>query len=205
MSARRLSGGRLVVASHNAGKIREIGALLAPHGVEPVSAGDLGLPSPPETETTFEGNAKIKALAAATGADRPALADDSGLEIDAIGGRPGVYSADWAETPDGRDFDVAMRKVWAEIEASGAAPPFTARFVCVLCLAWPDGHVETFRGTVEGQVIWPPHGDQGFGYDPMFVRGAEALTFGEIEPAAKHADSHRSQAFRQFVAACAPA
>lgn len=199
---RRFEGGRLIVASHNQGKVREIRELLAPFGVETVSVAELGLPEPAETETSFEGNAAIKARAAALGGGAPALADDSGLAIDALGGAPGVYTADWAETPAGRDFALAMARAHREIAATGAPEPWTARFVCALCLAWPDGHVETFLGQVEGRVIWPPRGDRGFGYDPMFVRAGETETFGEIAPEEKRKDSHRSQAFRRLVAAC---
>lgn len=202
MSARKWRGGRLIIASHNAGKVREIGALLGPFDVEVVSAGDLGLAAPEETETTFEGNARIKAHAAAKAGGAPALSDDSGLEIDALGGRPGVYTADWAETPDGRDFGMAMRRAYEEIVASEAPEPWTARFVCALCLAWPDGHDEVFLGKVAGRVAWPPRGDRGFGYDPMFIRDGDAETFGEIAPEAKLADNHRSDAFAQLVAAC---
>ena len=199
---RRFESGRLVVASHNKGKVREIGELLAPFAVETVSVGDLGLPVPDETETTFEGNAAIKAFAAARAANLPALSDDSGLSIDALGGQPGVYAADWAETPSGRDFNVAMRKVHDRLREVGAEAPWTARFSCALCLAWPDGHIETFVGHVEGEIVWPPRGDKGFGYDSIFVRQGELKTFGEIEPAEKHADSHRAKAFEQLVAAC---
>lgn len=199
---RRFDGGGLVVASHNAGKIREIGELLAPFGVETTSAAALGLPSPEETADSFEGNAALKALAAARAAALPALSDDSGLSIDALGGEPGVYAADWAETPHGRDFDLAMRKVHERLLAVSAAEPWTARFSCALCLAWPDGHTETFIGHVEGRIVWPPRGGRGFGYDPIFAREGESQTFGEIAPEAKHANSHRAKAFAQLVAAC---
>ena len=200
--ARRFEGDRLIVASHNAGKVREIGELLAPFNVQTVSAGELGLPVPDETETTFEGNAAIKALAAASASNAPALSDDSGLSIDALGGEPGVYAADWAETPTGRDFGLAMRKVHDRLLEAQAAEPWTARFSCALCLAWPDAHTETFLGHVEGRIVWPPRGDRGFGYDPIFVRDGETETFGEIEPARKHADSHRAKAFQSLIGAC---
>lgn len=199
---RRFGGGRLVVASHNAGKVREIGDLLAPFGVETVSAKDLGLPVPAETETSFEGNARIKAHAAARAANLPALSDDSGLAVDALDGAPGVYTADWAETPQGRDYAAAMARVWQELEARAAPEPRAARFVCCLSLAWPDGHDETFIGTARGRVVWPPRGANGFGFDPMFLPEGGALTFGEMAPADKHAISHRADAFRQLVAAC---
>lgn len=198
---RRLETSKLVVASHNAGKVREIGDLLAPFGIETVSAGDLGLPEPEETGTTFAANAELKALAAARAADLPALADDSGLVVDALGGDPGIYAARWAETPDGRDFGLAMRKVHEAMEASGN-PDKAARFVCALTLAWPDGHTETFLGTVEGELTWPPRGTKGFGYDPVFVARGHDITFGEMEPAAKHRISHRADAFRKLIDAC---
>jgi len=200
--SRRFSGDRLVIASHNQGKLREIGALLAPFAVTCVSAGDLGLPEPAETEETFEGNAAIKAHAAAQGAGLPALADDSGLEIAALGGRPGVHTADWAETGTGRDFGMAMERAWREIQATGSTPPHRARFVCCLSLAWPDGHAETVLGTVDGTIAWPPRGARGFGYDPIFVAAGCTETFGEIEPEEKHALSHRAEAFVKLVAAC---
>lgn len=193
---------RLVVASHNAGKVREIGDLLRPFGVEAVSAAELGLPEPEETETTFEGNARLKALAAARASGIPALADDSGLGVAALNGAPGIHSARWAETPQGRDFGHAMRAVWEKLEAMGAPEPRQAAFYCALTLAWPDGHAETFIGTCEGRLIWPPRGENGFGYDPIFVPEGQEVTFGEMEPDKKHSMSHRADAFRQLVAAC---
>ncbi len=199
---RRWGGGRLIVASHNAGKVREISELLARFDCQTVSAADLGLEAPEETETTFEGNATLKALYAAREGGAPALADDSGLEIDAIDGRPGVHTADWAETPEGRDFGLAMRRARDAIAATGAAEPWTARFVCCLCLAWPDGHTERFLGHVDGRAVWPPRGDQGHGYDPMFVRAGETETFGEMSFERKMAVNHRTIAFDQLVAAC---
>jgi XTP/dITP diphosphohydrolase len=210
MGHRRLAPGRLVIATHNPGKVREIAALVEPHGIEPVAAGALGLPEPPEEGATFIANALTKAMAAAGASGLPALADDSGLVVDALGGAPGVHSADWAEAPDGpkgskaggRDFARAMERVRREWLAAGAGAPDTARFVCALALAWPDGHVETFEGVVEGRLVWPPRGTLGFGYDPMFVAEGQTLTFGELDPAAKHAISHRADAFRQLAAAC---
>ncbi|MEM6440278.1 MAG: non-canonical purine NTP pyrophosphatase [Pseudomonadota bacterium] len=198
----RTVGAKLVVASHNEGKVGEIRALLAPYGIETVSAGELGLPVPEETEETFEGNAALKALAAARAADLPALSDDSGIEIDAIGGAPGVHTADWAETPEGRDFDLAMFRAHDAVAATGAAEPWTARFVCVLCLAWPDGMAEAFRGEAPGRVVWPKRGDRGHGYDPMFVpdAGPRDLTFAEMDPDAKNAISHRAGAFAKLKA-----
>ena len=198
---RRFGGGKLVLATHNAGKLREITALLAPCGVEILSAAALGLPEPAETEQTFAGNAGIKSHAAAA-SGLPALADDSGLEIEALGGAPGVHTADWAETGNGRDFMRAMTRARDEIAATGAAPPHRARFVSCLSLAWPDGHEEIFVGTAEGRITWPPRGERGFGYDPIFVPEGNTLTYGELDPAWKHAHSHRADAFRQLVAAC---
>ncbi len=193
---------RLVVASHNAGKVREIGDLLRPFGVATVSAADLELPEPEETETTFEGNARLKARAAAQVSGLPALADDSGLTVAALGGEPGIYSARWAETPEGRDFHLAMQTVWQKLEATAAPEPRRAAFVCALTLAWPDGHDETFLGTCAGRLVWPPRGDKGFGYDPIFIAQGDEITFGEMEPERKHAISHRADAFRQLVDAC---
>jgi XTP/dITP diphosphohydrolase len=202
MSHRRFVGSRLVVASHNPGKVREIAELLAPYGVEPVSAASLGLPEPEETGATFRENALIKARAAARAAGLPALADDSGLAVDALGGEPGIHSARWAG--EGRDFALAMKKVEQELRARGATRPQDrrARFVCALALCWPDGHCEVFEGKVEGSLAFPPRGTHGFGYDPIFVAEGRTLTFGEMAPAEKHAISHRADAFRQLVAAC---
>lgn len=199
---RKLAPGRLVVASHNAGKVREIGELLRPYGIETVSAGELGLPEPAETETTFAGNARIKAHAAAKAANLPALSDDSGIEVDALDGAPGVYTADWAETPQGRDFPMAMKKVWDLLEAKNAPHPRSARFRCTLCLAWPDGHDEIFDGRVEGAVSWPMRGDLGFGFDPIFTPDGYDQTFGEMDPAKKHEMSHRADAFAKLVRGC---
>ena len=195
-------GTRLVVASHNPGKLREIADLVAPFGLDVVSAGALGLPEPEETETTFAGNARLKAAAAATASGLPALSDDSGLEVEALGGDPGVYSARWAGPS--KDFGAAMKRVADELTKrgawSGAGP--RANFTCALSLAWPDGVAHIFEGKVFGRLVWPPRGAQGFGYDPMFQPDGEALTFGEMDPAAKHAISHRARAFALFVDAC---
>jgi XTP/dITP diphosphohydrolase len=196
---RKLAPGKLVIASHNEGKVREIGELLAPYGIETVSAKALGLPEPEETGTTFVANAELKAQAAADLSGLPALADDSGLCVEALGGEPGIFSARWAG--EERDFTEAMRRVEAAIAASGPAPSRDAHFVCALALAWPDGHVEWFEGRVDGTLVWPPRGDKGFGYDAMFLPDGGNETFGEIEPTAKHAISHRADAFRQLVAA----
>ena len=199
---RKLTEKKIVLASHNAGKLREIGALLAPFGIEVVSAGDLGLAEPAETEDTFAGNARIKAHFAAKASGLPALSDDSGLQVDALLGDPGVYSADWAETPTGRDFPMAMEKVWTALQAANASEPRSGRFRCTLCLAWPDGDDEIFAGTVEGGLVWPPRGSQGFGYDPMFVPQGHDITFGEMDPVKKSDMSHRADAFAKFVTAC---
>jgi XTP/dITP diphosphohydrolase len=198
--ARSASGiaGRLVVASHNAGKVREIGELLAPLAVEAVSAGALGLPEPEETEPTFAGNAALKARAAAEASHMRALADDSGLEVFALRGAPGIYSARWAGPS--KDFRAAMERVWSELTQLGVTD-FSARFVCVLALASPGGAVETFEGEALGRVVWPPRGDKGFGYDPMFVPEGHDCTFGEMSPQAKLPLTHRARAFEKLLAA----
>jgi XTP/dITP diphosphohydrolase len=199
---RRLAkGDKIVVASHNPGKVWEINQLLAPYGLNAVSAGDLNLTEPEETETTFAGNARLKALAAADGSGLPSLADDSGLEVDCLDGAPGIYSARWAGP--GKDFGVAMKKVADEISARNAwsHPAPQANFISVLCLAWPDGETQIFEGKVFGHLVWPPRGGNGFGYDPMFVPEDGAKTFGEMEPAEKYAISHRTRAFAVFQAA----
>lgn len=196
----------LVVASHNEGKVREIRDLLRPLGVETVSAADLNLPEPEETEVTFAGNARLKAIAAARASGLPALSDDSGLAVDALNGDPGIYAARWAQIPSveggGRDFDMAMWRVWTGIEAAKTPP--TARFICALCLAYPDESSEVYEGTVEGEIVWPPRGDKGFGYDPIFRALGDSLTFAEIDPAEKHAKSHRADAFAKFLKAQFP-
>jgi len=196
-AARRLSGGKLVLATHNKGKLAEIVDLLRPFGVEVVSAAALGLPEPEETGTSFEANARLKAEAAALASGFPALADDSGLVVPELGGEPGIYSARWAGPR--RDFAVAMAEV--ERRLAGKSDR-RAYFVAVLALAWPDGHVEIFRGEVRGILVWPPRGEKGFGYDPMFLADGESLTFGEMEPERKHRMSHRARAFAKMVAAC---
>ena len=202
---RKLEGKRLVVASHNKGKLVEIAEMIAPFGMEARSAADYGLPEPEETGTTFEQNAYLKAFAAATATGLPALADDSGLEVDALGGAPGVYTADWATLADGsRDFMHAMKLTEEKLQAAGATEPDErgGRFVSVLCLAWPDGHAEYFRGEVEGTLVWPPRGEKGFGYDPVFLPEGHDRTFGEMEPAEKHGLdaplSHRARSFALF-------
>ncbi len=196
---RIFDGDTLIVASHNPGKVREIGELLGAMVPTVISAAEKNLPEPDETGSTFQENAELKALAAARGAGLPALADDSGLAVTALGGDPGIYSARWAG-PD-KDFSLAMHKV---NEALGDAADRSAHFVCALCLAWPDGHCETVQGRVDGALVWPPRGDRGFGYDPIFVPGGFDITFGEMEPERKHAMSHRADAFAQLVKRCFP-
>jgi XTP/dITP diphosphohydrolase len=198
---RRLEGGSLVIATHNAGKVKEVTELLAPWGFEVVSAGALGLPEPAETEETFIGNARIKSLSAARAAKLPALADDSGFCVAALDGAPGVRTADWAATPNGRDYAMAMAKV--ERLARHAADRRGA-FCCALVLAWPDGHTEAFVGEAQGHWVWPPRGGRGFGFDPMFVPEGHAETFGEMNPALKHRISHRAAAFRLLAEGCLP-
>jgi XTP/dITP diphosphohydrolase len=198
-SIRKLQPGKLVIASHNEGKVREIRALLGPYGVEPVSAAELDLPEPEETGTSFVANAELKALQAADLSGLPALSDDSGLCVEALGGDPGIFSARWGG-PD-KDFGRAMDLVEEKLAALGPDTSRDAHFVCALALAWPDGHVEWFEGRVDGTLVWPPRGERGFGYDPMFVRDGDQETFGEIDPDLKHSISHRADAFRQLVAA----
>jgi XTP/dITP diphosphohydrolase len=199
--ARRFSAPQLVIASHNSGKVREIGALLAPHGVEVVSAGELNLPEPEETGATFAENAALKAHAAATASGLPALADDSGLVVPALGGAPGIYSARWAGPT--RDFGHAMAEVERKLQELGAtSDQRRAHFFCTLALAWPDGHAEIFEGEVHGRLVWPPRGRRGFGYDPVFLPDGRDETFGEMDPDAKHAISHRAMAFKKLIAAC---
>jgi XTP/dITP diphosphohydrolase len=202
---RKLTAGKLVIASHNQGKVREIRALLAPYGIEPISAGELGLPEPEETGTTFRENALLKAHASAKGANLPALADDSGLAVAALGGRPGVYTADWAERQwfegeKGRDWYMAMGKVEGLLAEQGPNVDRSARFVCTLAIAWPDGEEAVFEGVVDGNLTWPPRGDLGFGYDPVFVAKGYDRTFAEIDPDEKHRISHRADAFAKLVA-----
>jgi XTP/dITP diphosphohydrolase len=212
---RRLEPGRLVIASHNQGKVREIAELLGPYGVEPVSAAELDLPEPDEIGISFAENADLKARQAADLSGLRALADDSGLCVEALEGRPGIYSARWAlagdprvppaagpgEVEAPRDFGLAMRRVWDRLEALGPEASRDAHFVCALALCWPDGHCEWFEGRVDGRLVWPPRGENGFGYDPMFQPLGYDITFGEMDPAEKHRISHRADAFRKLVAA----
>jgi XTP/dITP diphosphohydrolase len=196
--ARKLHRGeRLVLASHNPRKLREIEALMRPLGIDIVSAGALGLPEPVEDAPDFAGNAKIKALAAATASGLPALSDDSGFCVAALAGAPGVLSARWAGPS--KDFGLAMQLVHDRI---GDNDDHRAWFVAALCLAWPDGHTETFLGRIDGEAVWPPLGDKGFGYDPMFVPADDTRSFGEMDAGAKHAISHRARAFAQILASC---
>lgn len=211
---RKLEGNEIVVASHNKDKIAEIAELIAPYRLDAKSAADFNLPEPLEEGTTFEENAYTKAFAAASATGLPALSDDSGLVVDALDGAPGVYTADWAEKPDGsgRDFLMAMTRVEDELKAKGASNPAqrTGRFVAVLCMAWPDGHAEYFRGEVEGTLVWPPRGDNSFGYDPVFRPDGYGQTFGEMSASEKHGWeagrgdlglSHRARAFARFATA----
>jgi XTP/dITP diphosphohydrolase len=193
---------KLVIATHNSGKLREIRELLAPLGIDCVGAAELGLPEPEEIGNTFVDNADLKAREAADLSGLPALADDSGLAVDALHGLPGIFSARWAEDENGkRDFGRAMERVWREVEAAGEDAGHDAHFACALSLAWPDdGQVQSFEGRVDGKLTWPPRGDQGFGYDPMFVPVGYGETFGEMDQADKHRISHRADAFRKLVA-----
>ncbi|WP_170564053.1 RdgB/HAM1 family non-canonical purine NTP pyrophosphatase [Ruegeria atlantica] len=199
---RKFDGDRLLVATHNTGKLDEMKHLLEAFGVRVVGAAEMNLPEPEETEDTFVGNARIKAHAAAKATGLPALSDDSGITIDALDGAPGVYTADWAETGNGRDFLMAMTRAHDELEAAQAPHPRTAQFRCTLVLAWPDGHDEVFEGVMPGQLVWPIRGENGFGYDPMFQPDGHELTCAEMVPAEKHKISHRGRAVTAFVQGC---
>ena len=194
---RKLNEKQIVLASHNKGKLKEIGHLLKPFGISVISASDLGLDEPEETENTYAGNARIKAHFAAKASGKPALSDDSGFSVEILDGAPGVYSADWAETSNGRNFSMAMSKVWDKIQH--AEKPCKAKFCCTLCLAWPDGHDELFEGSINGEIAWPPRGNKGFGYDPMFSAEGMHQTFGEMLPTDKHLISHRADAFKKLI------
>ena len=194
---RKLNEKQIVLASHNKGKLKEIGHLLKPFGISVISASDLGLDEPEETENTYAGNARIKAHFAAKASGKPALSDDSGFSVEILDGAPGVYSADWAETSNGRNFSMAMSKVWDKIQH--AEKPCKAKFCCTLCLAWPDGHDELFEGSINGEIVWPPRGNNGFGYDPMFIAEGMHQTFGEMLPTDKHLISHRADAFKKLI------
>jgi len=197
---RKLIETRIVLASHNQGKLREITQLLKPFGISVVPAGELGFDEPEETEDNFAGNARIKAHYAAQKSGLAALSDDSGIEVDALDLEPGVYTADWAETPSGRDFPMAMAKVWGKLEDINAPEPRTARFRSTLCLAWPDGDDELFEGKAEGRLVWPMRGNKGFGFDPMFIPNGQDLTFAEMAPSQKRILSHRTDAFNKLIA-----
>jgi XTP/dITP diphosphohydrolase len=199
---RRFTGNQLLVATHNAGKLEEIADLLRPFDVMVLSAGAMGLPEPAETETTFVGNARIKAHAGARATGLPTLADDSGVTIDALAGAPGVYTADWAQTPAGRDFVLAMTRTWDMLETVSASVPRHAQFRCTLVLAWPDGQDAVFEGVMPGQIVWPMRGTQGHGYDPIFQPDGYDKTFGEMDRWEKNRISHRADAFRKLVAGC---
>lgn len=199
---RRFDGDTLLIATHNAGKLEEMRAMFASTGVAVISSKMLSLPEPEETENTFLGNARIKAHAAARASGLIALGDDSGLEVDALNGQPGVYTADWAETPAGRDFAMAMSKVHDALLAADAPEPWAARFRCTLVLAWPDGHEEVFEGAAEGRLIWPIRGEEGHGFDPMFVPVGSARTFAEMSSEEKNRNSHRARAVSALLAHC---
>jgi XTP/dITP diphosphohydrolase len=199
---RKLTERQIVLASHNAGKLREIALLVEPFGISVKSAAEFGLIEPEETENTFVGNARIKAHFAARETGLPALSDDSGITVDGLDGAPGVYTADWAETPNGRDFPMAMTKVWNLLEEKNVPEPRTAAFNCVLCVAWPDGHDEVFEGRVDGDLVWPMRGELGFGFDPIFRPLGETETFGEMDQSKKHEMSHRADAFAKLVSGC---
>ncbi len=199
---RRFEGDRLLVATHNRGKLEEIAALLAPYQVTCVGASELGLEEPDETEDSFVGNARIKAHAAARSTGLPALADDSGICIDALRGAPGVYTADWAETGSRRDFVAAMTRTWEELERASAPEPRRAQFCCTLVLAWPDGVDAVFEGVMPGRIVWPMRGEQGHGYDPIFQPDGFEITFGEMDRWEKNRISHRADAFRKLISGC---
>jgi len=199
---RKFDGARILIATHNAGKLEEMQQLFAPHGVDVVGAAELDLSEPEETENTFIGNARIKAQAAVKATGLPALADDSGIEVQALDDAPGVFTADWAETPTGRDFVMAMTKTHNKLEAVNAPHPRRARFRATLVLAWPDGHEEIFEGRVNGTLVWPMRGTIGHGYDPMFQPDGYDITFAEMDPAEKNRVSHRADAFSKLIAGC---
>ena len=195
---RRFAEKRLLLATHNAGKLDEFRALLAPRGIEVVGAAEMGLTEPDETEDSFLGNALIKARAAVEASGLAVLADDSGITVDELDGAPGVFTADWAETPEGRDFDMAMARTWRELEARGAPEPRRAQFRCTLVLMWPDGHHEVFEGVAPGRLVWPTRGAHGHGYDPMFVSDGGDRTFAEMSADEKNRISHRADAMRKL-------
>lgn len=197
---RRFTEGKLLVATHNAGKLEEMRALFSPHGIEVVGAAEMGLEEPVETEMSFLGNARIKARAAMEATGLPVLADDSGITVDGLDGAPGVHTADWAETGNGRDFMQAMTRTWTELEARGVPEPRTAQFRATLLMLWPDGHEEVFEGVAPGRLVWPPRGQLGHGYDPMFVPDGGERTYAELTAQEKNAISHRARAFGKLKA-----
>lgn len=199
---RRFTGDQILIATHNSGKLEEMVQLFAPFNIKVVGAAEINLPEPEETENTFVGNARIKALAAVKASGMPALSDDSGIEVTALNGNPGVYTADWAETPNGRNFLMAMERTHVELEAINATHPRLARFCSTLVLAWPDDHEEVFEGTVEGTLVWPVRGVLGHGYDPMFQPIGHNRTFAEMTPDEKNSISHRADSFKKLIAGC---
>ncbi|MCY4141966.1 MAG: non-canonical purine NTP pyrophosphatase [Rhodobacteraceae bacterium] len=199
---RQLTEKSVVLATHNSGKLQEFRELLAPFGRLVIPAREFGLDEPAETEASFAGNARIKAAHAARSTGVPSLADDSGIEVDALAGQPGIHTADWAETPGGRDFRIMMDRTWRMLEDAGAPEPWSARFRCSLCIAWPDGHDTSFEGSVAGRFVWPMRGGNGFGFDPIFQPDGHNLTFGEMDPGQKQGMSPRTAAFAKFVDTC---
>lgn len=199
---RKFDGKRILIATHNAGKLDEMRQLFEPHGVTVVGAAEMDLAEPDETEDNFVGNARIKARAAVEATGLPALADDSGIEIEALDNAPGVYTADWAETPNGRDFVMAMTKTHNLLEEKAAPHPRKARFCATFVLAWPDGHEEIFAGRANGTLVWPMRGETGHGYDPMFQPDGYDITYAEMDPAEKNSISHRADAFAKLIAGC---
>ncbi|MDB6178169.1 RdgB/HAM1 family non-canonical purine NTP pyrophosphatase [Paracoccus sp. Z330] len=199
---RKFTEKKLLVATHNAGKLAEMRALLTPYGVEVIGAAETALAEPVETEDNFVGNARIKARSAVEATGLPALSDDSGISVDALNGAPGVYTADWAETGNGRDFAMAMQRTWNELEAVQAAEPRNAQFRCTLVLMWPDGHDEVFEGVLPGRVVWPPRGAEGHGYDPIFMPDGHEVTLGEMSADQKNSLSHRALAVSQMIETC---
>lgn len=197
---RRFAEDRLLIATHNAGKLEEMRAMFVPYGIEVVGASEFGLPEPEETEDSFVGNARIKARAAMEATGLPVLADDSGITVDGLDGAPGVYTADWAATPNGRDFMQAMERTWRTLDARGVPEPRTAQFRATLLMMWPDGHEEIVEGVASGHLVWPPRGVDGHGYDPIFVPDGHDRTYAEMLPAEKNAISHRAEAFRKLAA-----
>ncbi|MCY3875830.1 MAG: non-canonical purine NTP pyrophosphatase [Rhodobacteraceae bacterium] len=199
---RQLTEKSVVLATHNSGKLQEFRELLAPFGKLVIPAREFGLDEPAETEASFAGNARIKAAHAARSTGVPSLADDSGIEVDALAGQPGIHTADWAETPGGRDFRIMMDRTWRMLGDAGAPEPWSARFRCSLCIAWPDGHDTSFEGSVAGRFVWPMRGGNGFGFDPIFQPDGHNLTFGEMDPGQKQGMSPRTAAFAKFVDTC---